>query len=127
MNTQRPLTLTVAAVLLALFCVLFNLSFPLWADAIPREEGVPAVAVYLAVMVGVAGLLAAAGLWMMRRWGIWLAIVVSALNILDAASGVAGAPNMTLRVVAAVIVVVFAFIIVLVVLPVSRRAYASGA
>lgn len=122
MNTQRPLTLTVAAVLLALFSVLFDLSFPLWADAIPRDEAAPAAIIYFTVAVGVAGLVGAAGLWMLRRWGIWLAIVVSALNILDAAAGVAGAPNIALRVAAAVIVAVFALIVVLAVLPVSRRA-----
>ncbi len=128
MDAQRPLSVTIAAILLALLSVMIDLSFPLWADAIPRDDGgAPAFVFYLTVVVGVVGLIGAAGLWMLRRWGIWLAIVVSALNILDAASGVVGAPNMALRVAAAVIVVVFAFIIVLVVLPVSRRAYAAGA
>ncbi len=31
-------------------------------------EGVPAFVVYLGVALGVAGLLAAAGLWMLKRW-----------------------------------------------------------
>ena len=122
---SRPTTLTVAAILLALSSVLFNLAFPLWANAVPREESVPAIVVYLAVGVGVAGLAAAAGLWMLRKWGIWLTIVVCVLSVLDAASGVAGAPNVALRVAAAVVVVVFALIVVLVVLPTSRRAFAA--
>ena len=124
---SRPQTVTVAAVLLALSSVLFHLAFPLWANAVPRGgESVPAIVVFLAVAVGVAGLVGAAGLWMLRRWGIWLAIGVCVLSILDTASGVAGAPNAALRVVAAVTLVVFALVIVLVVLPASRRAFAAS-
>ena len=124
---SRPQTVTVAAVLLALSSVLFHLAFPLWANAVPRGgESVPAIVVFLAVAVGVAGLVGAAGLWMLRKWGIWLAIGVCLLSILDTASGVAGAPNAALRVVAAVTLVVFASVIVLVVLPASRRAFAAS-
>jgi hypothetical protein len=123
---SRPPTVTVAAVLLALSSMLFHLAFPSWANAVPRGgESVPAIVVFLAVGVGVAGLAAAAGLWMLRKWGIWLAIGVCLLSILDTASGVAGAPNAALRVVAAVTLVVFALVIVLVVLPASRRAFAA--
>ena len=123
---SRPQTVTVAAVLLALSSVLFHLAFPLWANAVPRGgESVPAIVVILAVGVGVAGLAAAAGLWMLRKWGVWLTVVVCVLSVLDAASGVAGAPNAALRVAATVVVAVFALIIVLVVLPASRRAFAA--
>ena len=122
---SRPQTVTVAAVLLALSSVLFHLAFPLWANAVPRGgESLPAIVVLLVVAVGVAGL-AAAGLWMLRKWGVWLAIVVCLLSILDPASGVAGAPNAAWRVAATVAVVVFALIVVLVVLPASRRAFAA--
>ena len=127
MNAQRPLPVTVAAVLLALFSVLIDLSFPLWANAVPRDEAAPAAIIYFTVAVGVAGLVGAAGLWMMRRWGIWLAIVVCVLNILDGASEAVLAANVVLQVAAAVSAAVFALIVVLVSLPASRRAYASGA
>jgi uncharacterized membrane protein (DUF2068 family) len=86
-------------------------------------EGVPAVAIYLGVVLGVAGLIAAAGLWMLKRWALWLTIVVSVLNILSAAPGLAFAPTPTLRTLAAVGVVGFALVVVLAVLPSSRRAY----
>ena len=122
---SRPLTVTVAAILLALFSVP-NLLFPLWAEAIPREEEVPALVVYTTVVVGVAGFLGAAGLWMLRKWSLWLTIVVCVLNVLDAAAGVAGAPNAALQAAATVMVVGFALIIVLVVLPSSRQALAAG-
>ena len=124
---SRPPTVTVAAVVLALSSVLFNLAFPLWANAVPRGgESVPAMVVFLAVGLGVAGLAAAAGLWLLRRWGVWLTLIVCVLSVLDAAPGVAGAPNAALRVAAAVVVVVFALVVVLVVLPTSRRAFAAS-
>ena len=122
---SRPLTVTVAAILLAL-CSVPNLLFPLWAEAIPREEEVPALVVYTTVMVGIAGFLGAAGLWMLRKWSLWLTIVVCVLNVLDAAAGVAGAPNAALQVAATVMVVGFALITVLVVLPSSRQALAAA-
>jgi hypothetical protein len=123
---SRPQTVAVAAILLALFSVLIDLSFPLWAEAIPREDEIPAVVVYLTVVVGVAGLVCAAGLWLLRKWSIWLIIVVCVLNIVDTVGGVAGALNTTLQAASAiVVVVVFALIIVLVVLPSSRRAFAA--
>jgi len=99
---SRPLPVTVAAILMALFSVL-NLLFPL----LPTEE-MPAVVVYGVGVLGVAGLVATAGLWLLRKWSIWLTIVVSVLNIL------AAAPGMT------------ELVIVLVVLPTSRRAFASS-
>ena len=119
-----PQTVAVAAILLALFSVL-NLLFPLWAEAIPREEEVPAIVVYTTVVVGVAGLLGAAGLWMLRKWSLWITIVVSVLNVLDGAAGVAGAPNAALQAAATVMIVGFALILVLVVLRSSRRAFRS--
>ena len=123
---SRPQTVTVAAILLALFSVA-NLLFPLWTEAISRKEEVPALVVYTTVVVGVAGLVGAAGLWMLRKWSLWLTIVVSVLNVLDGAAGVAGAPNAALQVAATVMVVGFALIIVLVVvLPSSRRALPAG-
>jgi hypothetical protein len=66
---SRPLPVTVAAIILVLFSVLWNLTFPLWAQAIPREEEIPAFIVFLTVVVGVAGLVGSAGLWMLRKWG----------------------------------------------------------
>jgi hypothetical protein len=82
--------------------------------------------VYLGVVLGIAGLVASAGLWMLRKWSIWLTIIVSVLNLLSAAPGVAFAPDIAFQVAAAVTVVVSALIIVLVVLPTSRQAFAAS-
>jgi hypothetical protein len=118
MNTQRPPSVTIAAVLLALFSVL-NLAFPLFPT-----EGIPALVVYSGVGLGVIGLVAAVGLWMLKRWALWPTIIVSVLNLLAAAPGISFAPNAALRIGALVGVIIAALIIVLVVLPSSRRAYA---
>ena len=64
---------------------------------------------------------------MLKKWSLWLTVVVSVLNILSAVPGVAFAPNAPLQVAATATVVVFALIIVLVVgLPSSRRALAAS-
>ncbi len=117
---SRPLPVTVAAILLVLLSVI-NVLAPLFPT-----EGIPAIVVYLAVVVGLAGLVGAAGLWMLRKWSLWLTIVISVLNILSAAPGLTEAPNAALQVAATVTVVGFALIIILVALPSSRRALAAA-
>src|SRR4051812_48712503 len=106
---SRPMPMTVAAVLLALFSLL-NLATPLFPS-----EGVPAFIVYVGVGLGIAGLVGVVGLWLLRSWGLWLTIVVCVPNILSAAPGIAFAPDALLQAAATVTVVVFAIIIVLVV------------
>ncbi len=122
---SRPLPVTVAAILLAVFGVL-NLLFPLWANVVQPGEQIPPFIVYLTIVVGLAGLVGTAGLWMMRKWGMWLAIVVCVLNILDSGLGVAFAPTVIGQVGAATVSIGYVLIIVLVLLPDSRRALAAS-
>ena len=119
---SRPLPVTVAAVLLALFSALSVVSIFVPAFS----EGVPAVVVYGGAVLGILGLVAAYGLWTLKRWSVWLTIILSVLNLLSAAPGIAFAPTTLLFVGALVTVVVSALIIVLVVLPTSRRAFAAS-
>ncbi len=120
MNTQRPTAVTVAAALLALFSVLNLIS-----TLVPAfSNGVPAVVVYGGAVLGLVGLVAAYGLWKLKRWSVWLAIILSVLNVLSAAPGIAFAPTTVLFVAALVTVVGYALVVVLVVMPASRRAYA---
>ncbi len=114
----RPTSVTVAAVLLALSSLVNFVPLPM--------EGVPAVVVYGALVLGVAGLVAAAGLWLLKKWCVWLAVAVCALNLLSAAPGIPFAPDAALRVAATAGVVISALIIVLVLLPASRRAFAAS-
>jgi uncharacterized membrane protein (DUF2068 family) len=118
---SRPLPVTVAAVLMALLG-LANIASPVF----PNPEGVPEFVIYSGVVLGVVGLIAVAGLWMLRKWSIWLTIVVSVLNLLSAAPGIPFGPNTALQVAAAVTVVVSALIIVLVVIPTSMRAFVAA-
>lgn len=121
MITQRPMTVTVAASLLGLSSAL-----SVATTFIPTfSEGVPAVVVYGGTALGVLGLIAAYGLWALRRWGVWLSVVLSALNLPSAAPGIAFAPTTALFVFATASVIGSALIIVLVLMPASRRAVAA--
>ena len=112
----RPLPVTIAAIILALLS-LANFLAPLM---LPAEAG---SIVYLIIMLGVLGLVAAGGLWMLKGWALWLTVVVSVLNILAAAPGLLFATEFTGRVLATIGVVGFALVILLAVLPGSRRTY----
>ena len=118
---QRPLPITVAAVIQVLFSLL-SLPGPL----LPGSEQIPAVVIYGGIVLGVAGLVASAGLWMLKKWGLWLTVVVNVLGVLSAAPGVVAAPNAALQGAAIAGVVVSALVIVLVVLPSSRRALGTA-
>ncbi len=110
----RPLPVTIAAILLALLS-LANFLAPLM---LPAEAG---SIVYLIIMLGVLGLVAAGGLWMLKGWALWLTVVVSVLNILAAAPGLVFATDLLGRVLAMFGVVGSALVILLAVLPGSRR------
>ena len=112
----RPQTVTIAAILLALGS-LANFLAPLM---LPAEAG---SVVYVIIVLGVLGLVAAGGLWMLKRWALWLTIMVSVLNILAAAPGLVFATELSGRLLAMIGIVAFALVILLAVLPGSRRNY----
>jgi hypothetical protein len=118
---SRPLPVTVAAIIQAVFSLL-SLPGPL----LPGSEGVPAVVIYGGIVLGVAGLVAGAGLWMLKKWGLRLTVIINVLNALSAAPGLVVAPSAALQAAALVGVLISALIIVLVVLPSSRRALATA-
>jgi hypothetical protein len=121
---SRPMPVTVAAILLVLLSLT---NFPwLYLFLFPGAEEPPAALLYLGYVVGVVGLVAAVGLWMLKPWSYWTTIVVSALNFLLALPGVLFAPGAALKAVIAVTEVVAILIVVLVVLPDSRRALANA-
>ena len=107
----QPPPVFIAMVLLALLSL---------TNLVPAEqvilEGKPTAAVLLPLVVGVLGLVGAWGLWRLKRWAIWLVIIVCVLNILMNAPQITS-PSM------AIYIVVCALVILLVVLPNSRRAY----
>jgi hypothetical protein len=58
----RPLPVTAAAILMALISVV-GLPGPL----LPGADAVPAVVIYGGIVLGIVGLVAAVGLWMLRK------------------------------------------------------------
>jgi len=125
----RPQTVTIAAILLVLlalsdfpwvFDFLFGFLIP------PGDEGPPAFILYAGYVVGIVGIVAAVGLWMLKPWSYWTTIVVCVLNFLLGAPGVIFAPGAALKAVIAVTEIVAVLVIVLVMHPTSRRALAAA-
>jgi hypothetical protein len=113
----RPQPVSVAAILLALLS-LPNVLYPLLA-----LEGELVPLIYLTVAFGVAGLIAA-GLWMLKRWALWLTIIVCLLGgIFSWAPVIPQAPSVLHQGLAVVVAAGSVLIIVLVLLPTSWRAY----
>ena len=122
--SSRPLPVTVAAILLVLLSLT---NFPsLFLFLFPAEEGPPAFILYSGYVVGIVGLVVAVGLWMLQKWSYWATIVVCVLNFLSAAPGLVMVSSAGLKALIAVTEVMAVLIIVLVVLPDSRRALASA-
>ena len=62
----RPLPVTVAAILLVLLS-LFDFPWP-YEILFPGAEEPPAFVIYTGYVVGIAGLIVAVGLWMLKPW-----------------------------------------------------------
>ena len=120
----RPLPVAVAAILLVLLS-LFDFPWP-YEILFPGAEEPPAFVIYSGYMVGIVGLVVTVGLWMLKPWSYWATIVVCILNFLSGAPGVLMAPGAALKAVIAVGEIMAVLIIVLVMLPDSRRALASA-
>ena len=121
---SRPLPVTVAAILLALFS-LMNFPGPWWYAVPGAVEATPMFVIYSGIVLGIAGIVAAVGLWMMKKWGWWATIVVSVVNILFNLTGLVMVPTVALQAAIAVQTIGFIVTIVLVVLPSARRALAA--
>lgn len=115
MKIARPTPLAVAFVLIGLMGV-GHLLVPF----VPDVAKIPAAVVYGDVVLGVVGLIAAFGLWQLKRWGLVLSLIVLALNIVSAAPGVVSAPNVELHIVTAVYMLLSVLGIVLLALPSAR-------
>jgi hypothetical protein len=117
---SRPQAVSAAAILLVLLS-LFDFPWP-YQLLFPMTVGPPAFFIYSGYVLGIVGLVVAIGLWMLQKWSFWATIVVCVLNFLLGAPGVVMAPGAALKAVIALTEVVAVLIIVLVVLPSSRRA-----
>jgi len=121
---SRPLPVIVAAILLVLLS-LFDFPWP-YELLFPGAEEPPAFILYSGYVVGIAGLVVAIGLWMLKPWSLWATIVVCVLNFLFGLPGLLFAPGAALKAVIAVTEIVAVLVIVLVMQPSSRRALAAA-
>ncbi|MDQ6694203.1 MAG: hypothetical protein M3014_07250 [Chloroflexota bacterium] len=119
MNIRRPLTLILAILLLVLLG-LFGLITPF------RPDQPPPPVVIFAFTGGVVALIAVVGLWMLRRWGLWLAIIVQVLTLLVAVPGLWLAPSTEGKLVSVVIIPVNALVLLLLALPATHKAVAAA-
>jgi hypothetical protein len=122
---SRPLPVTVAAILLALFSVM-NFPGPWWYVVPGVAELTPMFVIYSGIVLGVVGIVAAVGLWMLKKWSLWLTIVVCILNIVLNASGLGEMLPGGLIALIALQTIGFILTLVLVVLPSTRRTLATA-
>jgi peptidoglycan/LPS O-acetylase OafA/YrhL len=121
-ETKYPTVLSIAIILLILASLLFWLIVFL-----PGESNDPGslVVLYGSVVLGVLGLVAAFGIFSLKRWGMWLAIGVSVLGALFGVGGIANSSSPLTKGLCIVLVALYALVIVLVVLPSARAAYVA--
>lgn len=120
MNSTRSMSLAVALALLTLMGV-----GHLFVPFVPDAAKILAFVVYGDVVLGLIGLVAAIGLWRLKRWGLVLSLIILALNIVSAAPGMFAAPNVGLRVVTAVYAMLSVVSIALLGLPSARKSFAA--
>ena len=123
MKTKCPTVLSIAIILLILASLLFWLTAFLSPDP-SRDPGSPVV-LYASVVLGVLGLVAAFGIFNLKRWGMWLAIGVSVFGALFGAGGIAYSSSPLTKSLGMVLVALYALVIVLVILPSTRAAYVA--
>jgi uncharacterized membrane protein (DUF2068 family) len=118
--SPRPLTVTVAAILMALFS-LMNFPGPWWYVVPGAMEETPMFIFYSGIVLGIVGIVAAVGLWMLKKWSFWLTIIVCVINILLSVPAPAMVSSAGLLALIAVQTIGFVLVIVLVVLSTSRH------
>ena len=92
----------------------------------PGVEEPPAFVIYSGIALGIVGVAAAVGLWMIKACSLWLAIVVCVLIILLNVPGLVMVSSAGLKALIAVQTIGFVLTLVLVVLPGARRALATA-
>src|SRR3954470_19114111 len=90
----RPVPVVAAVILSAILVVANFAGFPLPTGG---ESG-PLIVVVQSIVLGVAGIPVAIGLWQLRRWGYIASIVVAALNLVFSIPGPWLAPTMAIKV-----------------------------
>ena len=86
---------------------------------------VPPPVVAIGLVLAAAAVLALAGMWMRKGWGRWLGVVTLVGTILAAAPGILFSHNQGVAALAIVTVALAAIGVLLLVIPASRKGFAS--
>lgn len=115
----RPVSVVVAIILSVLVVVANFAGFALPSGG----ETAPLFVIVESIVIGVAGIPTAIGLWQLRRWGYISSIVVAALNFLFSIPGPWLAPTLAIKVFSVALGLASVAILVLVTRPDARRVY----
>ena len=120
---NRPKTYTIAAIIqfvVSLLAMGVSLStLPQGAAALNSVEGPGYVFTIIGLILGLAGLFSAFGVWKVQRWGVILTIVIRAIDGLMALPGVVFAPSLAGKIPATVGVTIAVVVIALLLWPKS--------
>ena len=111
----RPTTINVAMFLLVIA------TLPAFVP-LPGIEEVPKEAIYIGWVTALIGLAAVYGLWKLKKWGLWLGVLVAGLDGLAAAPGVMFGPTTEIKMLAGTGVVLRFVTVVLLLMKSSRSA-----
>lgn len=123
MKTKRPNILIISGFLLILSALL------LWGIVLLAiNEGDPGLAsvIFVGVLLGVLDLVAAAGAFVVKRWGMWLTVVVSVCDLFVAISGTVLTDPSLRKVLCIVLMALSVLVIVLTVLPSARQSFGTS-
>jgi hypothetical protein len=116
---NRLLLYRIAVALHAVYCLFAVITvFPILVggpDDAGAFSGVPQVVLVVGGLLATAGVVSAYGAWSFQKWGIWLTIVVRALDGLAALPGLLFAPSEPARLsaIAAVVLGIFTIVVLL--------------
>ena len=116
-GTSRPSTIA-WAVWLTVALSVGSLLLPL----VPGAD-VPGFAIVIGGIGSALTLLGVWGLWNLRRWGAVLTVVLTLLNVVASVPPIFEAPSNWIRAAAIIGIPILIAVLVLLLLPVSRRAY----
>lgn len=126
---NRPKTYTIAAIIqfvVSLIVVGEALrSLPQGAAALNSVEGPGYVFTVIGLILGLAGLFSAFGVWKVQKWGIILTIIIRAIDGLMALPGVIFAPTVEFKLLASLGVIIAVTVIALLVWPKPKLAPVS--
>lgn len=121
MKTKRPKILITTGFLLIL-STLFLWGIVLLAIRGGDDPGL-AITVSVGVLVGVLDLVVATGVFVVKRWGTWLAVVASVVALVFAIGGAMLTDPSLTKVLCIVLTALTVLVIVLAILPSARQAY----